>query len=72
MIYTVDDILNKLDNCIEYKLPFSHIRFGDGGIKLIDSLLYDNRKLLATIVKKEGLPHEYLMDTFLLKNGLCF
>jgi len=64
MIYTVDDILNKLDNCIEYKLPFSHIRFGDGGIKLIDCLLYDDRKLLATIVKKEGLPQEYLIEIF--------
>jgi len=30
-IYNVGEILSNLENCIEYKLPFSHIRFGDGG-----------------------------------------
>jgi hypothetical protein len=64
MIYTIDDILNKLDNCIEYRLPFSHIRFGDGGIKLIHSLLYNDKKQLSTIVKKEGLPKQYLIEIF--------
>ena len=42
MIYKVGDVLEKLDNSIIYKKPFSHIRFGDGGIKFIDSILNAN------------------------------
>ena len=64
MIYKIEDILGKLENCIEYKLPFSHIRFGDGGIKFIHSLLYDDMAQLATIVKKEGLPRQNLVEIF--------
>ena len=64
MIYTIDHILNKLDNCIEYKLPFSHIRFGDGGIKFVHSLLYNDLEQLGTIVKKEGLPRHGLVEMF--------
>ena len=64
MIYTIDDIFNKLENCIEYKLPFSHIRFGDGGIKFIHSMLYNDLEQLATIVKKEGLPRHNLSEIF--------
>jgi len=62
MIHTIEDILNHLENCIEYKLSFSHIRFGDGGIKYIHSLLYNDLQQLATIVKKEGLPRHSLVE----------
>lgn len=64
MIYKIEDIFGKLENCIEYKLPFSHIRFGDGGIKFIHSMLYNDLKQLATIVKKEGLPRHSLVEIF--------
>jgi len=64
MIYKIEDILNKLENCIEYNLPFSHIRFGDGGIKFIHSLLYNDLEQLVTIVKKEGLPRQNLTEIF--------
>jgi hypothetical protein len=62
MIYNINDILNKLDKCIKYKLPFSHIRFGDGGIKYIHSLLYNDLEQLGIIVKKEGLPRHNLVE----------
>ena len=62
MIYKIEDILNKLENCIEYNLPFSHIRFGDGGIKYIHSLLYNDLEQLGTIVQKEGLPRHNLVE----------
>lgn len=62
IIYTVDDILNKLENCIEYKLPFSHIRFGDGGIKFLHGIIYNNECQLKTIVCKEGLPNDQLVE----------
>jgi len=64
MIYKIEDILNKLEHCIEYKLPFSHIRFGDGGIKFIHCMLYGDLKQLATIIKKEGLPQQKLTEIF--------
>jgi len=64
MIYKIEDILNKLENCIEYNLPFSHIRFGDGGIKFIHSLLYNDFEQLTTIVRKEGLPYHKLVEIF--------
>lgn len=55
-IFKVDEILNKLDNCIVYKKPFSVIRFGDGGIKFIHALLHRDSKELDGIIIKEGLP----------------
>jgi hypothetical protein len=62
MIYKIEDILNKLENCINFKLPFSHIRFGDGGIKFIHSLLYNDLDQLGGIAKKEGLPRRSLVE----------
>jgi len=62
--YKVDDIFAKLANCIEYNKPFSHIRFGDGGIKFIHSMLYDDREQLKIIIEKEGLPPHKIVDIF--------
>lgn len=64
MIYKVNDILSKLENCIEYKIPFSHIRFGDGGIKFIDAILNANFEQMGIIIKKEGLPRSKVVEIF--------
>ena len=64
MIYKVEDILAKLENCIKYRLPFSHIRFGDGGIKFIDAALNANHDQMMVIVKKEGLPTDEIAEIF--------
>jgi len=61
-IYTTQEILNKLDWCIRYKIPFSHIRFGDGGIKFIHSILFDQADQLDVIISKEGLPRNKITD----------
>jgi len=63
-IYRTEDILNKLENAIEYKKPFSHIRFGDGGIKFIHAMLFDDKKQLDIIIKKEGIPRSRLVEVF--------
>jgi hypothetical protein len=55
-IYKIDEILSKLKNCIDYKLPFSHIRFGDGGIKLLHALHYNDFSQILGISKREGIP----------------
>jgi len=60
----VGDILKKLDTCIRFKKPFSHIRFGDGGIKFIHSILYRDVEQLNLIVEKEGLPPTRLLEIF--------
>ena len=63
-IYKVEEILNKLENCIEYKLPFSHIRFGDGGIKFIHAILYQDMAQLNGILRKEGIPKNKVLEIF--------
>jgi hypothetical protein len=64
MIYKVDEILSKLENCVKYKKPFSLIRFGDGGIKFIDSILNGNFEQMKSIVEKEGLPYRKVVEIF--------
>lgn len=63
-IYTVQEILDKLDWCIRYKIPFSHIRFGDGGIKFMHCVLFKDVKQLEIIIKKEGLPPYKIVEIF--------
>ena len=62
--HTVGKILKDLENCIEYRLPFSHIRFGDGGIKFLHSVLNNDIDQLQIIVKKEGLPSHKIIEVF--------
>lgn len=54
--YKVDYILDKLQNAINNKVPFSLIRFGDGGLKLIYYFLTDEKNELRKISEKEGIP----------------
>ena len=63
-IYTTQEILEKLDWCIKHKKPFSHIRFGDGGIKFIHCILFKDIKQLNIIIKKEGLPAHKIIEVF--------
>jgi len=63
-IYTVGEILRDLENCIRYKLSFSHIRFGDGGIKFLDAVLNNDNDQLHIIIKKEGLPPHKIIEIF--------
>jgi len=66
MIYQVKDILDKLENAIEYKLPFSHIRFGDGGLKFIHGMINGEVGELQRISAMEGLPYKQLDEILLL------
>lgn len=61
-IYKVGEILSDLENCIENDLPFSHIRFGDGGIKYMSSVLRGDLEGLKGIIKKEGMPYERIVE----------
>jgi len=61
-IYRVREILSKLENCIENDIPFSHIRFGDGGLKYMSAVLKGDASHLAKIMKKEGMPHNRILE----------
>ncbi len=63
-MYSVTEILKHLELAMEQKLPFSFVRFGDGGIKYMHSILYSDRLQLDSILKKEGIPrskHKWLL-----------
>jgi hypothetical protein len=64
MIYKIEDILQKLENSIRYKQPFSHIRFGDGGIKFIHAMIFFDNPQLDIIIRKEGIPRSKLVEVF--------
>jgi hypothetical protein len=55
-IYKTQEILDDFENSIKKKKPFSLLRFGDGMIKFIYSMLYNDTESLDIICKKEGLP----------------
>lgn len=64
IIHKIEDILGKLNTCIKYKKPFSHIRFGDGGLKFLHCILYNDIDQLDIIIKKEGLPSTKVVEVF--------
>jgi len=59
-IYKIDEILKDIVRHIEIKAPFSLIRFGDGGIKFLHAIYYNDDKQLEDISEREGIP----MDKF--------
>jgi len=54
-IESIINILAHLEHSIVNKEPFSLIRFGDGGLKLMHSYIFNDRKQLKEIIDKEGL-----------------
>lgn len=55
-IYTVREILTELEDCIKNKKPYSLIRFGDGGIKALETIIYGtNMSRFLEILDKEGI-----------------
>jgi hypothetical protein len=63
-IYTIAEILTKLNKCVEENKSFSHIRFGDGGIKFLHAVLFNDIDQLKIIVKKEGIPYTMINEVF--------
>jgi len=61
-LFSIEEILNDLKKCIENKIPFSLIRFGDGGLKFIESVTRGNHNQLSEISLKEGFPIELSGD----------
>ena len=59
-IAKVEDILKNVEECIKNDDPFSLIRFGDGGIKFIHAMLFNDKKQIKQIIEREGLPTDKL------------
>lgn len=60
MVYNTREILDILEDRIENSEPFSLIRYGDGGLKLIHSYVYKDDEQLKIIIKKEGLRRDII------------
>lgn len=65
-IYRVEEVLSELKDCINTKSPFSLVRYGDGGIKFLHSILTNNKERIASILQKEGIPLNKLYSVFYL------
>ncbi len=63
-IHRVSKVLSDLEHCINAKEPFSLIRWGDGGLKLIHAVLYNDKDQLEAIEHREGIPHELILRVF--------
>ena len=63
-IYKVCEILDHLESCIKDKKPFSLLRFGDGGIKMIHAILYNDSEQLNDILRREGIPKDLVLEVF--------
>jgi hypothetical protein len=61
-IYKVKEILKKLEYCIEKDIPFSHIRFGDGGLKYMAAVMDGDFEELNIILEKEGMPYNRTVE----------
>lgn len=59
-IHTVTEIIEELNDSIINKKPFSLIRFGDGGLKLIKR--YHKDKSLFSISRREGIPLSFFKE----------
>lgn len=69
-IYKIEDILGKLEYSIKKKRSFSHIRFGDGGIKLLHAVFHSDKNQLEKISIREGIPVKK-MDEIVKFWGYC-
>lgn len=65
-IHTVKEILYEINKSIKHKEPFSLIRFGDGGLKFLHSVLINNQTRLLSIITKEGIPVDKIYSVFYL------
>lgn len=63
-IYKISEILKELEESINKKKSFSLIRWGDGAIKLIHSLIFNDRRQLSDICKREGIPENKIIEVF--------
>jgi hypothetical protein len=57
-INKISTVLNKLSRNMIDKKPFSLIRIGDGGLKLLHAYYFNDEKQMTDIVQKEGIPLE--------------
>jgi len=60
----IKDIIKKLQNAIDFNIPFSHIRFGDGGLKFVHSVIFRDTTQLRVILDKEGIPPQKVLEIF--------
>ena len=73
-IFSTLHILKELDDDIQTKTPFSLMRLGDGGLKYIHAVLFNDTNQLQQISDKEGIPLnsvDYILDLWKTSSNLC-
>lgn len=61
-IYSSEEILTDLEQHLKKSKPWALCRLGDGGLKFIHSILFNDNEQLIEIVKKEGIPEHKAKD----------
>ena len=73
-IHTTKEILNDLESHIETRTPFGLMRFGDGGLKYVHSVLFNDTDQMIQISEKEGIPiskMDYILDLWKTSANIC-
>jgi hypothetical protein len=65
-IVRVPAIMNQLQSAIKRQEPFSLIRFGDGGLKIIHAIKLKLYRVLEVFLEKEGIPPDKIDDVIKL------
>lgn len=61
-IFNTIEVLEDFENHINRGIPWALLRLGDGGLKFIHSVLFNDSDQLLEIVKKEGIPEDKAKD----------
>lgn len=62
MFHNVKTVLDDFNYSISKNRPFSTIRLGDGGIKLIHAIIFNDERQINEIAEKEGIPKDKIID----------
>lgn len=73
-IFNTEEILTDFEKHINDRIPWSLLRLGDGGLKFIHSILFNDADQLSEIVKKEGIPENKahdILDLWATSANIC-
>lgn len=73
-IYSTREILYDFESHVNNRTPWGLLRLGDGGLKFIHSVLFNDQEQLQEIVKKEGIPLDKaseILDLWATSANIC-
>ncbi len=73
-IFNTVEVLKDFEDHINRGIPWALLRLGDGGLKFIHSVLFNDSDQLSEIVKKEGIPENKakdILDLWATSSNIC-